>query len=140
MSEFVTQNFVPIKVHIKENREQFRRFTAKWTPTLMIVDETAKEFWRTEGYLPPRDFLAQLMIGLGRTLFLRNKPKDAAKFFGEVADRFPDSDFAPEAVYWRAVSQYRATADHKYLDDIAGVLATKYPYSNWTKRASVWGH
>jgi thioredoxin-related protein len=136
----VTDNFVPVKVHIKENRDQFRRFTSKWTPTIMIVDGSGKEFFRTEGWLPPRDFLAQMMIGFGRALFLNNKPKEAEKSFAEVADHFADTDFAPEAEYWRAVSQYRATADHKYLDEVARALANKYPYSNWTKRASVWGH
>jgi hypothetical protein len=140
VSQFVTENLVPVKVHIKENREQFRRFTAKWTPTIMIVDPTGKELFRTEGYLPPHDFLAQLMIGLGRALFLLNKPKDAHRFFREVADRFTDTDFAAEAEYWSAVSQYRATADHKFLDEVAGVMAKKYPTSNWTKRASVWAH
>ena len=140
MSALVSQNFVPVKVHIKENRDQFRRFTAKWTPTIMIVDSTGKELFRTEGYLPAHDFLAQLLIGLGRALFLLNKPKDAYRFFREAADRFTDTDFAPEAEYWRAVSQYRATADHKFLDEVAGVMAKKYPNSNWTKRASVWEH
>jgi hypothetical protein len=140
VSQFVTENLVPVKIHIKENRDQFRRFTAKWTPTLMIVDETGKEYWRTEGWLPPHDFLAQLMIGLGRALFLRNKPKEAEAFFAQVADHFADTDFGAEAEYWRAVSQYRATADHKFLDAVAPLLEQKYPYSNWTKRASVWKH
>lgn len=136
----MTENFVPVKVHIKEHRELFRPFTVKWTPTILIADADRKEYFRTEGWLPARDFLAQLLVGLGRALFLQNKPKDAYKFFRRAADEFPDTDFGPEAEYWAAVSQYRATADHKFLDDVAGVLANKYPYSNWTKRASVWGH
>lgn len=141
MAQFVAQNLVPVKVHVKEQREAFRRFTAKWTPTLMIVDPDGKELFRTEGYLPPHDFLAQLMIGYGRALFLKNKPADAARVFGDVVARFADTEFAPEAVYWEAVSHYRATADHQFLDAVAKVLAEQYPNSTWTKRASVWlGH
>ncbi len=136
----MAQHLVPVKVHIKKNREGFRRFLAKWTPTLMIVDGDGRELFRTEGYLPPHDFLAQLMVGYGRALFLKNKPSDAHQVFREVADRFADTDFAPEAEYWSAVSQYRATADHRFLDELGKVLAEKYPNTSWAKRASVWVH
>jgi hypothetical protein len=138
VSAFIAENLIPVKVHVKEHRELFRPFTVKWTPTILIVDPERKEFFRMEGFLPAHDFLAQLLIGLGRTLFLQNKPKDAYKFFRRAADEFADTDFAPEAEYWAAVAQYRATADHKFLDDVAGVLAKKYPKSNWTTRASIW--
>ncbi len=140
MSQFVSEHLVPVKVHIKRDRANFRRFTAKWTPTLMIVDSDGKELFRTEGYLPAHDFLAQLMIGYGRALFLKNRPNDAHAVFREVADHFTDTEFAPEAEYWSSISQYRATADHHFLDEVAKTLAARYPGSSWAKRASVWLH
>ena len=66
-AQFINQNFVPIKIHIKENKEAFGRFGAQWTPTLILLDPEGKERYRFEGFLPPEDFLAQLEMGLART-------------------------------------------------------------------------
>ncbi len=129
-----------MKVHIKEHRGGFRRFLAKWTPTVMIVNSDGRELFRFEGYLPPHDFLAQLMVGYGRALFLQNKPADAKKIFDEVVARFGDTDFAPEAKYWSGVSEYRAGAKHEVLEELGKQMQAHYPRSNWAKRASVWVH
>jgi thioredoxin-related protein len=63
--EFVSRNFIPVRVHVKENADAFKklgeRFSAQWTPTTLIVDSTGTERHRIEGFLPADDFLSQLM-------------------------------------------------------------------------------
>lgn len=83
-----------------------------WTPTVLLFDSNGKEQVRLEGYLPNNDFIAALMSGLGRIAFVQKKYADAEGWYGDVVSRFGQSHLAPEAMYWRAVSQYSASHDH----------------------------
>ena len=139
VSQFINQNFVPIKIHIKENKDAFARFGAQWTPTLIVLDPDGKERYRFEGFLPPEDFLAQLEMGLARTAFERGEFQEAERRYREVAKKYPKSESAPEALYWTGVSMYKATGNAAPLQDAARNLKAQYPESSWAKKASVWG-
>jgi hypothetical protein len=41
-------------------------------------------------------------------------------------------------MYWRAVSQYKATNDHTVLGKVAEELRTQYPASVWAVKAVPW--
>ena len=138
VAEFVNKNFVPIKIHVKEHPEAFGRFGAQWTPTLIVMDPEGKERYRFEGYLPPDDFLAQLELGLAKAAFARDDFAESERLFREVAQQFPKSDAAPEALYWAGVSKYKASHDPTPLADAARQLKQRYPESSWAKKASVW--
>jgi hypothetical protein len=139
VTRFVTGNFVPVKVHIKEQPATFKRFGAQWTPTLMVLDPEGTERYRFEGYLPPDDFLAQLEMGLARSAFEREQLAEAERRYREIAQRFPKSEAAPEAAYWAGVSKYKATGDAGALKETAHQMKQRYPESSWAKKASVWG-
>jgi TolA-binding protein len=55
-----------------------------------------------------------------------------------VVERYPDSDAAPEALYWAGVSRYKATGDATALKDTAAAFGTQYRESSWAKKASIW--
>lgn len=95
---------------------------------------------RLEGYLPNGDFMAALMNGLGRLAFIRKKYADAERWYGDVVTRFGNAHFAPEAMYWRAVSQYSVSHDHAVLSKVAEELRSKYPSSVWASKAIPWLH
>ena len=65
MANYITQNFLPVKVHIKEHPAWFHRFDVLWTPTALILDAGGVERFRSEGYLPPPEFRAQIGDGAG---------------------------------------------------------------------------
>jgi hypothetical protein len=138
VADFINQNFVPIKIHIKENKDAFGRFGAQWTPTLIVLDPEGKERYRFEGFLPPDDFLAQLETGLARSAFEHGQFQQAERRYRDVAQKYPKSEAAPEALYWAGVSKYKATNDPAPLGQAARELKTQYPESSWTKKASVW--
>ena len=54
---FIRENFLPVKIHIKEQPATFQRFGAQWTPTIAILDPDGSERHRFEGFLPADDFL-----------------------------------------------------------------------------------
>lgn len=139
VAQFINGNFVPIKIHIKENKDAFARFGAQWTPTLIVLDPEGKERYRFEGFLPPDDFLAQLEMGLARTAFEHGQFEEAERRYREIAQKYPKSEAAPEALYWAGVAKYKATNDPAPLGQAARELKAQYPESSWAKKASVWG-
>jgi TolA-binding protein len=140
--DFVTRHFVPVRVHVKENAGEFKRlgerFTAQWTPTTLLVDESGQERHRIEGFLPTDDFLSQLALGLAKAAFARKDYASAERLYRDVLDRFPNTDAAPEAQYWTGVSKYRATNDAAALKATGEAFQQRYQDSTWAKKASVW--
>jgi hypothetical protein len=140
VSNFINENFVPVEAHIKERPAYFHRFDAAWTPTVLVLDPNGVERLRIEGYLPKEEFRAHLEMGLARVAFMHKRWADAERRYGQVAERYPDSNVAPEAVYWRGVSHYKATNDHTVLGEVASMLGERYPDGVWALKASVWSH
>lgn len=129
-----------VEAHIKEHSAYFHRFGALWTPTVLVMDSDGAERLRIEGYVPLPEFRAQLEMGLARIAFMHKQWAAAERRYAEVAERYPDSKAAPEAVYWRGVSRYKATNDHTALGEVAEQFKQKYQDSVWALKASVWAH
>jgi TolA-binding protein len=138
VSNFITESFIPLEAHVKEHPAYFHRFDANWTPTVIILDGNGKERWRIEGYLPRDEFRAQLEMGLARVAFMRKQWADAERRYAEVLERYPDSKAAPEALYWKGVSHYKATNDHTVLGELPGQFKEKYPDSLWALKTIPW--
>ncbi len=140
--DFVTRHFVPVRVHVKHNREAFSklgdRFDAHWTPAILLIDSGGTERHRIEGFLPADDFLSQLSLGVAKAAFDRKDYAAAERLYREVLDQYPKTDAAPEAQYWTGVSRYRATNDAGALKETAKAFAERYGESTWAKKASVW--
>ena len=139
---FVKENFLPARVHVKEDPEAFKRYgemyNAHWTPTVLELDPNGEEFFRVEGFLPLEDFLAQLMLGRAHMDFKQGKWAEAEKRFNEIVDKLPSSEGAAEAQYWAGVSRYKATSDPNALKETAKAFTQRYKDSTWAKKASLW--
>jgi hypothetical protein len=139
---FVNQHFLPARVHVKEDPTDFKRYSerysAPWTPTILELDAAGVERHRVEGFLPADDFLAQLMLGLAHMAFKQEQWADAERRFRDVLEQLPQTDAAPEALYWAGVTRYKATGDGASLKDTARAFTQRYQDSTWAKKASVW--
>ena len=138
MSRFIEQNFVPVEAHIKEHPAWFKRFNAVWTPTVIVMDPDGEEQWCLEGYLPKKEFRAQLEMALARLSVMRKEWPGAEKRFAHVYETYGDTSVGPEALYWRNVSQYSQSHEAGPLQNVARELKQRYPHSVWTTKASVW--
>ena len=125
-------------MHIKEHPAWFHRFDAFWTPSVVLLDSGGKERARLEGYLPNDDFIAFLECGLARIALVQKKYADAERWYAGVITSLGQSHFAPEAMYWRAVTHYRATNDHTVLGKVAEELRSAYSDSVWATKAIPW--
>jgi TolA-binding protein len=107
---------------------------------VLILDSNGKERFRIEGYLPKDEFRAQLELALARVAFMSKDWKDAERRYAEVLERYPNSKSAPEALYWKGVSHYKATNDHTVLGELPGQFQEKYPDSSWSLKTAAWVH
>lgn len=131
---------MPLEAHIKERAVYFHRFDVNWTPSVLILDSNGKERFRIEGYLPKDEFRAQLELALARVAFMSKDWADAERRYTEVLEHYPDSTAAPEALYWKGVSHYKATNDHTVLGELPGQFEKKYPDSSWALKTAAWVH
>ncbi len=138
MESFINDNFVPVKIHIKEQPKTFERFGAQWTPTIQLLDPDGAKRHQFEGFLPADDFLAQLKLGLAHSAFARQQWKEAENRYEDIVRALPGTDAAPEAQYWLGVSRYKNSGDGACLQQTAEAFRTRYSDSPWAKKASVW--
>jgi TolA-binding protein len=129
-----------VRVHVRDASAKAAadRFRLEWTPTTLILDANGGERHRIEGFLPPKDFAAQLLLGLAHAARHSEDWKEAQRRFGEVLERFPETDAAPEALYWKGVARYKETGDAEALKETTRAFQTRYTDSTWAKKGSVW--
>jgi thioredoxin-related protein len=138
VSEYIAQNFIPVKLHVKEAGAAWHRFAVQWPPTIMFLDGDGKEHFRFEGFLPAANFLAELDFGRGRAAFHRKQWDQAASLFNSAAARDRETELAAEAGYWAAAAQYQKTHDSSALRSWGKKIAAEYPHTTWARRALVY--
>ena len=115
-----------------------KRYSVKWTPTIIILDAGGDEHHRFIGFLQPEDFIAQITLGKGKLAFNLDNFDQAIQCFQEILVGYPKTDAAPEAQYYLGVSKYKASHDPKELKLGLEALQRNYPQSEWTKKAQVY--
>lgn len=83
---------------------------------------------------------ARLEMARARVAFMRKDWASAQKIFAAVAEQHADIAVAAEAIYWRAVCEYKASNDHTVLSPAGHALAEKYPGDEWTLKGDPWVH
>ena len=139
VASLVAGTFTPIRIDVRTNGAMMGRFGAQWTPTVLILDEEGVERHRVEGFMPANDFLANLEIGLAKIAFGRQRWSEAEQRYRDIVDRYPNTEWAPEALYWAGVAKYKGSNDPAALADTARRFKEKYQDTSWAKKSSVWG-
>jgi TolA-binding protein len=103
-----------------------------------LLDPDGVERHRIEGFLPADDLLAQFMLGQAKLAFQQHQWAEAERLFREIVEKLPQTDAAPEALYWAGVAPYKATGDPSSLKETGRAFAQRYQDSTWAKKASVW--
>jgi hypothetical protein len=134
----ISQRFAPAQVNVQEDaaRLLIERYRQVWTPDLRLLAPDGFELYRWNGYLPPFEFVPQLLVAHAHGLLRLDDPDRAATVYDEVLRRFPTSAVAPEAQYFLAVSKYKAS--HEGSDLLGGwkQLQARFPDSIWRVRQS----
>ncbi len=77
-----------------------------------------------------------ILLGIGKTHFEREAFTEAITSLDTLLKDYSKNDSAPEAIYYRAVSQYKSTHNAEPLKETYEKLHAEYPSSEWTKGAA----
>jgi hypothetical protein len=119
----INARFVPMQINTQEaaGLPLVQRFYQVWTPDLRVVAPEGVDLYHWNGYLPPAEFLPQLLVAQAHAcLRLHDEP-------GAVA---------PEAQYFLAVSAYKQSHQASDLLDNWHRLQMRYPASLWRVKQS----
>src|SRR5579885_1391497 len=131
VAHFIEQNFIPLRIKIREEPRLAADFGVRWTPNVVLADADGRVHERLEGYLPPEDFLANLALALGKYELDMQQFDRAEHHFEEVAQRHHGTDAAAEALYWLAVARYKGSHDVGRLKEGWQHLTREHPNSEW---------
>ena len=134
----INERFVPYSVNLNKRAGEFGRFNVAWTPTVVIASPKGVEQYRIEGYLPPDEFRAQLLMGLARVEFMSKHFDGAKELYSRIAQEHASSFVEPEALYWRAVADYNQSRSAEPLEQVAKELSKRFGGSVWAVKASIW--
>ncbi len=139
---FLSREVVPVSLSLADRDPAvlpvLRRYRVLWSPGFVVLDHREQEVRRFLGYQPPRDFLAELQVALGKVELLRRCNAEAHERFRAVADLEPPAPVSAEALYWAGVAgYYRDKADLDYLRRYWKELGRRFPESRWWTHADV---
>src|SRR5436190_703287 len=98
------------------------------------VDAQSPRLARGDNYAqtPPNAWAdedpADSLYRAGREAINRGDFKKAASVFGEISARYPRSEYAPDALYWRAFALYKAGRDDDLREALKSLAAQKSKY------------
>ncbi|SPF34946.1 conserved hypothetical protein [Syntrophobacter sp. SbD1] len=132
--DFIQNRLVPLQL-ASDAEPYATNYGVKWTPSLLIIDAEGKVHHRATGFIPPPQFIAWLLLGIGKAFFEKDMFGEGLECFETVIAEYSYSDSAPEAVFFRGVSQYKSTHQIDGLKMAYRVLQEHYPGSTWANRA-----
>jgi thioredoxin-related protein len=135
---FIEDRLIPVQ--LLYNAEPYAsKYNIKWTPSILVLDESGKEHHRIVGFLPPEDFVPHLLLGIAKSSFDKDELDKASSDIDTVVLTYPGSTAAPEATYLRGVIEYKKTHQAEALKRALEELKREYPSSEWAKRAAPYG-
>lgn len=137
MSQLLNTFFIPVQLDVTQETKRADQFQVIWTPNINIVDTRERVSYHLEGWLSPSEFAAMLLLGLGHHGLKTKRYDDAIAHFKSVYDRYPQSEFAPEALYYLAVGKYMASHEAEQLLQGWSDLRSHFPTSRWAMRTRV---
>jgi hypothetical protein len=138
VAQFINSRIIPVQL-LHDVQPYASDYNVKWTPTIIILDETGKEHHRIIGFLPPDEFIPALLLGIAKTAFDRDELDGAEADLDRLLKGYPKSSAAPEALYLSGVARFKVGHKPEALKAAFERLKQEYPSSEWAKRAMPYG-
>lgn len=142
VAQTINNSYVALQINTKEPSAKLvvERYRQVWTPDSRILDADGFEYYRWNGYLPPFEYLPQLLVAEAHARLRQKNVSAAADMYNAVVERFPTSRVAAEAAYFGAVADYRNSKDSVDLVKGWERLRRRYPESDWRLKQSMAEH
>jgi thioredoxin-related protein len=131
----VNERFVPIKLHLSNDRAVVREWGLLWTPTVLFADRSGKIRYESVNFLPPEQFIDVLDIGEARVAMRWRELETAIQLLKDVQERHPDGPLTAEAIYWRGMAEYFLEKNNPATSKrVWAEISERFPDSIWAKR------
>lgn len=133
--QLLADDFVPVHFNVLEQDDAMAQYVAGWTPTIIVQDGAGREHHRTQGYLNPDSFVTELMLARVQEAIHRQDFQAAYALAQQaVAATQNDDERQAQALYWEAVTAYKASGDQDKLINGWKQLLEKLPHADWSHR------
>jgi TolA-binding protein len=138
VADTINERFAAVQVNTLEESAQpvIERYRQAWTPDVRVLAPDGYELYRWNGYLPPFEFIPQLLAAQAQALLRMGDLDRAASVYEEVLRRFPTSAVAAEAQYYLGVAKYKGSHEPNDLAGSWDQLRSRYPESIWRVKQS----
>jgi hypothetical protein len=138
VAAILSEIYVPVQINLDGNvAKLIDQYQVMWTPNINILSHRGQLICHIEGWQSPSEFQAWLTLGQGHYHLHRKDFEAAVAHFEKTFEHYPQSEWAPEALYYVAVCKYLASHDGNKLFEGWGTLRRYYPHSAWSMRANV---
>jgi hypothetical protein len=131
----ISERFIPLKLHLHNDRKVVRDWGLFWTPTVLFADRSGKLRYESVNFLPPEQFIDILDIGEARVAMRWREFEKAIRLLEDVEARHPDGPLTAEAMYWRGMAEYFLEGSNPAASKrVWAELSAAFPDSIWAKR------
>lgn len=138
VQQLIEQFTVPVQIDNsqEQNKTLLDRIHHIWTPDVRILADDGFELYRWDGFLPPPEYMARYLTGLGYANLRLRRFKEADRHYVDVLTRFSTAYAAPEAQYYLGVTRYRADPESSEVGVQWHHLTSRYPNSEYRLKQS----
>ncbi|MBN1545454.1 MAG: thioredoxin family protein [Syntrophaceae bacterium] len=116
-------------------RNWFKNYNVKFTPTCLLVNPEGNEEERTTGFLEEKGLMAFLLLGLSKSYYDMGLLEEGRECVEILTRDYPESAQAPEAFFLRGIYRYHADQNRDHFKEAFEILNDRYQDSIWMKRA-----
>lgn len=131
----VNERFIPVSLHLFQDRAIVRDWGLFWTPTILFADRTGKIRYESINYVPADVMLDILDIGEARVAMRWKEMDTAIARLQDVEARHPNGAVTAEAIYWRGMAEYfRDGSQPATAKRVWAEITERFPDSIWAAR------
>lgn len=131
----VNERFVPVSLHMFNDRAIVREWGLFWTPTVLFADRTGRIRYESINYVPAEVMLDVLYIGEARVAMRWREMDTAIARLRDVETRHPEGPLTAEAIYWRGMAEYFRDGNQPAVAKrVWAEIGERFPDSIWAKR------
>jgi len=137
VSSLVNEHFTPVKLDSGEQFKLMRQLGLRWLPGAAIVDAKQRVHHHWVGFLPPELYAVELAFGRAMSAFGNKQLDQAIELFEALVESAPESERAPEALYWQGVTRYRSSGELSEANRSWGRVVEAYGSSLWARKVEI---
>jgi len=136
VADLIRGEFVPVRI-TPATPELFGIYAVNTVPAFIVSGTDGMECERHAGFLDAEALTSFCLLALGKYYHDRREIEKAQQYIERLIIAYPQSAYAPEAVFLQGVYCYLTSHDPACLKTSLFALAQNYPDSIWVRRSLI---